>query len=179
MGLLHIAIFSLYQNFHFLRRHSLTRMFVSLYKNTYSKSITKISLWKCKTICFFFPLVFCLQKCPMIYFWTYAFERNYHLQMNKIERHSLMALRNRIIYLDYSIKSPTLCILMMSSSLTSPAEQNFQLSLLIFLNESRPASQDFTRSTSNTQCFPFTTKFISPINGNSSVNTSRYEYLYS
>ena len=50
-----------------------------------------------------------------------------------------MALRNRIISLDYSIKSPTVCSLMITSSLTSPTEQNFQLSLP---SKSCPISQD-------------------------------------
>ena len=74
-----------------------------------------------------------------------------------------MALRNRIISLDYSTKSPAgtfparaeagtshyrianispVCSLMVSSALTSPTEQNFQLPLQRFPSESRPVSQD-------------------------------------
>ena len=94
---------------------------------------------------FFFYFLVLFAKTSNDYCWTYAFERDYCLQMSKkkgeqkIERQSLMALRNRIIPLYYSIKSPKVCSLMMSSSLISPAEQYFQLSLPSI---SRPISQD-------------------------------------
>ena len=71
--------------FSFLRWHSLTRIFVSLYKKYLLKVNTKIFLWKWKTN-FFFTLVFCLQKHPMIHCWTYAFEHNNYLQINKMKK---------------------------------------------------------------------------------------------
>ena len=61
-------------------------MFVPFVQKYFTQSQYKdIPLKVQKLLVFiFFTLVFCLQKRPMIYFWTYAFERNYCLQINKV-----------------------------------------------------------------------------------------------
>ena len=105
MGLFHIAILSLYQIL-IIYEGVLLLECLSHCTKTLTQSQYKDIPLKVQNYLFFFTLVFCLQKRPMIYFWTYAFERNYHLQMNKIERQSLMALRNKEISLIYFHKIP-------------------------------------------------------------------------
>ena len=122
MGLLHIAIFSLYQNFHFLRQYSLTRIFGSLYKKILTQSQYKDIPLKVKNLpFFFFTLVFCLQKRPMIHFWTYAFEHNYCLQINNMEKNNYWQVERIWKRLSsYSVNNPY------STSLRSPAELKLQ-----------------------------------------------------
>ena len=129
----------------------------------------KISLWKWKHICFFLFLCFVCENVQWLFFniciWTWLLFTNEQKKgEQKIERQSLMALRNRILSLDYSIKSPAdtfparadngtshykianvspVYSLMISSSLTSQKEQNIQLPLLRFPSKIRPISQDF------------------------------------
>ena len=124
----------------------------------------------------------------------------------KTEMQLLMALRNRIISIGHSIKSPQVlfparaeartsyyritnvspvCSLMVSGALTSPMEQNFQLPLQRFPDEIRPASHDsptgFHEVHKQCTAFPFLNKVYFSNNGNSSINasTSKYKDLHS
>ena len=118
-----------------------------------------------------------------------------------------MALRNRIISLDHSIKSPQVLFtartkartsyyritnvypvwsLMVSGALTSPTEQNFQLPLQRFPSESRPVSQDspagFHEVHKQCTVLPFPNRVYFYNYGNPSINTSistKYEDLHS
>ena len=118
-----------------------------------------------------------------------------------------MALRNNIISIGYSMKSPqelspagaevekscyritvlsSVCNLMVLSALISPTEQNFQLSLQRFPSESRPASQDspagFHQVHKQCTSFSFPNRVYFSNEGNPSINTSistKYEGLHS
>ena len=116
----------------------------------------------------------------------------------KTERQLLMALRNMIISIGHSIKSPQVfspagkeaetscyritivspvCSLMVSSALTSPAERNFQLPLQRIPSESCPTSQDSPAGFHEVhkQCTAFSFYNIvhfSKRYGNTSTNTS-------
>ena len=114
-----------------------------------------------------------------------------------------MALRNRIISLDYSIKSPAdtfttrvengtshyritnvspIYSLMISSSLTSQTKQNFQLSLLRFFIESRPVCQNSPAGFHEVhkQCTAFPLHNIVYFSRNwKLINTSKHEDLHS
>ena len=113
---LHIAIFSLYQNFHFLWQHSLTRMFLSLYKNTYSKSIQRYLFESAKTIYFSLRLCFVYKNVQWFIIEHMHLNIIIVLQINKIERRSLMALRDGEISLSYFHKIPAVYSLIPSGT---------------------------------------------------------------
>ena len=106
MGLLHIAIFSLYQIFIFyddiLLLECLSHCTKILTQSQYKDILLKVQ----KLSVFSLRLCFAYKKVQWFIVWTYAFERNYYLQMNKIERQSLMVLRGREIFLSYFHKVP-------------------------------------------------------------------------
>ena len=118
------------------------------------------------------------------------------LSAGALQYQLLMDLRNRIISMGHSIKSPhvlypagaeartscyritvvsPLCSLMVSGALISSTEQNFQLPFQRFPSESRQAAQDSPAASHQVhkQCttFPLPNRVYFSNNGNPSINT--------
>ena len=157
MGLLHIAIFSLFQFSFFLRRHSLTRMLVSLYKKYLFKLIQRYSFESEKLSVILLFSCFVCKNIQWLFLNICIWMSLLFTNEQKTKRQLLMALRNRVISIGHSIRSPQvpsparaeaktsyyrianvfpICNLMVSSTLISLTEQNLQLPLQRFPSES-------------------------------------------